>query len=240
MSLQFPPSLNDLLDLQTVDSDIDRLIHERQSLPVLAEYRRAHEEAARRQAARDETVSTLRQTELSVDKTSGELDLAERKLTSEQNRLYAGGLSARDADYLRREVDMLDRKKRDMEEEVLELMEARDRLAARLEELEVELATATEEKAAHEAVIVEAWKEIDAKLGLKERRKAEIVPLIPEDLLELYDRLRPTMDDGVAVGRLTDDGVCGACHLRLSATEQIEVRKSDPPRCIHCRAILVP
>ena len=33
-------------------------------------------------------------------------------------RLYAGGLSARDADYMRREVEMLTRKKGEMEEEV--------------------------------------------------------------------------------------------------------------------------
>ena len=38
-------SLADLLDLQEVDSEIDRLLHRRQSLPELEQYRVAHETA---------------------------------------------------------------------------------------------------------------------------------------------------------------------------------------------------
>ena len=62
---------------------------------------------------------------------------------------------------------------------------------------------------------------------------------IDPDVLELYESIRPTMDDGVAAARL-NDGVCGACHLRLTAPERIEALRDDPPRCVHCRAILVP
>lgn len=232
-------SLADLLDLQTVDSEIDRLIHERESLPALDRYRAAHAALSRVLAEQEAETATLRQVELALDKTSGELDMAEAKLAAEQNRLYAGGLSARDADYLRREVEMLERKKSDMEEEVLELMERREQHAARVEELAGEVEAGEREKAAHEAVITEAWKDIDAQLARKEARKADIVPLIPEDLLDDYERLRGQMDDGVAVGRLAD-GVCGACHLRLTPAEQLEATRRDPPRCIHCTAILVP
>ncbi len=232
-------SLADLLDLQAVDSEIDRLLQERQSLPALERYRRAHQHTEAIGARRDQAAADLRQTELDLDKTSGELEIAERRLAAEQNRLYAGGLSARDAEYLRREVEMLDKKKGDMEDEVLALMERRDELQGRLESLEADKATADAEKGEHEAVITTAWAEIDAHISRKEERKAGIVPLIPDDLLDLYERLRTEMDDGVAVGRLAD-GVCGACHLRLTVAEQLEARRSVPPRCIHCRAILVP
>ena len=81
------------------------------------------------------------------------------------------------------------------------------------------------------------WKKIDAELARKEGRKAEIIPQIPPDLLEMYDRLRASKQ-GVAIGRLVD-GVCGGCHLALSAAEQLEVAKDEPPRCLHCRRILV-
>jgi predicted nucleic acid-binding Zn-ribbon protein len=86
-------------------------------------------------------------------------------------------------------------------------------------------------------VITAAWKEIDAELARREARKAEIVPPIPADLLALYERLRTTKE-GVAVGRLAD-GQCGGCHLHLSAAEQAEAAAADPPRCTHCRRILV-
>ncbi len=232
-------SLADLLDLQTVDSEIDRLMHERETVPALKDYRRAHEKAQRLTSQRGDLADQLRQTELALDKTSGELDLAEAKLASEQNRLYAGGLSARDAEYMRREVEMLDRKKGEMEDEVLELMEKREQLQGRLAELD-ESATAVEtEKGGFEATITAAWSEIDAQLARKEARKADIVPLIADDLLDLYERLRDQKDDGVAVGRLAD-GICGACHLQLTPAEQLEATRREPPRCIHCSAILVP
>jgi predicted nucleic acid-binding Zn-ribbon protein len=232
-------SLADLLDLQTVDSEIDRLIHERETVPALADYRQAHEHLQQLTNERNQVADNLRQTELAFDKTSGELDLAESKLAAEQNRLYAGGLSARDAEYMRREVDMLDRKKRDMEDEVLELMERREQLGVRLEELEAQVAAAETVKGEHEALISAAWSEIDARLARKEERKADILPLVSEDLLDLYERLRAAKDDGVAVGRLAE-GICGACHLRLTPAEQLEATRRDPPRCIHCTAILVP
>ncbi|MCJ7781008.1 MAG: hypothetical protein MUQ27_09290, partial [Acidimicrobiia bacterium] len=100
-------SLHDLLDLQDVDAHIDRLIDKRQHLPELADYRAAHEATLRLGAARDETGARLREVELAVDKTSGELEITQQKAGAEEMRLYAGGLSARDADYLRREVELL-------------------------------------------------------------------------------------------------------------------------------------
>jgi predicted nucleic acid-binding Zn-ribbon protein len=231
-------SLADLLDLQTVDSEIDRLIHERENVPALRDYRKAHELLQGITDERDGLAVTLKEVELAVDKTSGELDIAEIKLAAEQNRLYAGGMSARDADYLRREVEMLDRKKREMEDEVLELMERRERSTEELSGLEERLASAAADKAELEATITEAWKDIDGRVARKEERKADIVPLIPEDLLDLYEKLREQKDDGVAVGRLAE-GTCGACHLRLTRAEQLDATRRDPPRCIHCSAILV-
>ncbi len=231
-------SLADLLDLQDVDLQIDRLLHERQSLPVLAEFRAAHERVEALTRERDEVAVALRESDLGLDKTSGELEMAQLKLSQEQNRLYAGGLSARDADYLRREVEMLQRKQSDMEDEILDLMEKKEQHEAALEVLVAELEQAEATKQRHEAAIAEAWETIDAELAIKETRKGDIVPLIDEDLLDLYESLRATKE-GVAVGRLAD-GVCGGCHLALTAAEQLEATRAHPPRCIHCRRILVP
>jgi len=231
-------SLADLLDLQDVDLQIDRLIHERQSHPALEQFRHAHEKAAAIEKELNEARAELRETTLALDRTNGELDISESKLASEQNRLFAGGMSARDADYLRREVEMLERKQKEQEEEILVLMERRERQDSRVAELTESLAAARTEKAGYETIIEEAWREIDARLARKEARKAEIIPLIDPELLTLYDELR-AVKDGVAVGRLAE-GTCGGCHLHLTAAEQLEARKSDPPRCIHCRRILVP
>lgn len=231
-------SLNDLLDLQDVDAHIDRLIDQRQHLPELEIYREAHDATVRIGVERDDAAGRMRETELAIDKTSGELEITQQKAGAEEMRLYAGGLSARDAGYLRREVELLQGRVSDMEDEVLELMEARERIEAELAQLDSQLEDETDRKAKLEAGIREAWSGIDAEIAVKERRKAEIVPLVDEDLIDLYERLRASRD-GRAVGALSN-GVCGACHLMLSSAEENEARQQDPPRCVHCRAILVP
>ena len=230
-------SLADLLDLQEVDLQIDRLLHERQSLPELEEYRKAHghHEALTAELATAE--QALRETSLELDKTEGELEINVGRLDAEQNRLYAGGMSARDADYLRREVEMLTRKRGEAETLVLELMESRETEEAAVTDLKGRLEEASEAVAEVGGVIKGAWGGIDSQLAAKESRKTEMVALIEEDLLDLYDQLRGTKE-GVAVGALTD-GICGGCHLKLTAAEVIDAKRTDPPRCIHCRRILV-
>ena len=231
-------SLHDLLDLQDVDSQIDRLIDQRQNLPELGQYRASHEETVRIAAESDATGERLRETELAIDKTSGELEITQQKAGAEEMRLYAGGLTARDADYLRREVELLKGKIGSMEEEVLELMEAREEIESDLTRSNAHLESASAHKAELEGGIREAWRVIDAELAVKEHRKTEILPLIDEDLIDLYEELRQSRD-GRAVGALTG-GVCGACNLMLSSAEENQAKRQDPPRCIHCRAILVP
>ncbi len=231
-------SLHDLLDLQEVDSQIDRLIDQRQNLPELTDYRSAHDITVRLAADLEAAQGRMRETELAIDKTNGELELAQQKAGAEEMRLYAGGLSARDADYLRREVEMLKTKTSGMEDEVLALMESRETIEADIARLDEELVVATDRKGQLEAGIREAWKTIDEELAVKERRKVDVMPLIDEDLIGLYESLRETRD-GRAVGALSG-GLCGACHLMLSSAEENEARQQDPPRCVHCRAILVP
>ena len=230
-------SLADLLDLQAVDLEIDRLLHDRESLPELARYRETHEALNTATARLTAAEAGLRETNLAVDKTTGELEIAEEKIGREQMRLYAGGMSARDADYMRREVEMLERKKGEMEEEILELMERSEQQEADVGAVRAEVESLASRKGELEATIAEAWKGIDVRLAGKEERKAAIVPLIDEDILELYEGLRESKG-GVGVGRLAD-GTCGGCHLRITEAEELEVRRSDPPRCIHCRRILV-
>ncbi len=230
-------SLADLLDLQEVDLQIDRLLHDRQSLPELEDYRAKHARAESLQAELVTAEAVLRETSLELDKTEGEMEISAERLDSEQNRLYAGGLSARDAEYLRREVEMLTRKRTEAEDLVLELMERRELQEAEVADLQDQVEAAAAAKSEVEGLIKEAWKSIDAQLAIKEARKGEIVPLVDEDLLDLYEQLRETKE-GVGIGALTDN-MCGGCHLKLTAAEELDAKRSDPPRCIHCRRILV-
>lgn len=230
-------SLEDLLELMDIDLQIDRLLDQRSALPELDEYKIAHGEVGRLTEALETARTQLKDADRGVSKTNGELELAAEKAAAEQNRLYAGGISARDADYLRREVEMLYAKVSKMEDQVLEFLESKERAESDVDRLSAELALANEDKDKLSASITEQWRLIDKELAIKEARKGDTAGLVDEYLLEIYDDLRET-GKGRVVGRLADD-TCGACHLKLSAAEVVRAQKQDPPRCIHCRAILV-
>jgi len=230
-------SLADLLDLQEIDLQIDKLLDKRSSLPELDQYKIAHTEVDRLVKALEVAREVLAEADSGLHRTNGELELTAEKAAGEQNRLYAGGLSARDADYLRREVELLYAKVSKMEDEVLGYIEDKEHAEADVERLSQELEIAKQDKEALATSISDQWRLIDKELAMKEERKKVDIELVDEYLLDTYDSLRDGRG-GRVVGRLAD-GVCGACHLRLSAAEQSRVKKEDPPRCIHCRSILV-
>ncbi|MEX1004991.1 MAG: hypothetical protein WD990_10935 [Acidimicrobiia bacterium] len=231
------PALSDLLDLQEVDIQIDRLLDRRQSLPELAQYRVANAERRAAEEQRDEVAARHREMSLELDKAEGELDMLESRLNESETRLYAGGMSGRETEHKRLEVASLRGQQSALEERVLKLLDSREGLDAELAAAEEAIARAADIESDLEARIASQWKEIDLELGRREDRKAEIAPSIPGELLELYETLRKSKE-GVAVGRL-EHGHCGGCHLALSSPEQSEAQEYDPPRCTHCRRILV-
>ncbi len=230
-------SLEDLLDLQSVDSEIDQLLDQRANLPELVAFRTAHDELAELERQLTDMASRTREIDLATDKSDGELQIEETKAHREEQRLYAGGLSARDAEHLRNEVQMLQRQISEREDQLLALMEEKDGLETASESLAAQRDAVAAEKGRIEEVVAASWSAIDGDVARLESRKSSLNPLIDPDLIALYEEIRPTKE-GVAVARL-GEGVCGGCHLTLSAAEQVQAAKAQPPRCIHCWRILV-
>lgn len=230
------PSLHDLLNLQRIDSDIDRLLERRQTLPELSAYQRVHAQVKQLAASNAELEAEVKRVDLFLDKAEGELKLIEQKRSVEERRMYSG-LSSKELEFLRKEVDMLGRQVGGREEEILASLEEKDRLNALLGAARAEAAAASAEERRLSIKIATEWKSIDAEIAALEAKKPDLVPLIEPSLLALYQELRPHKQ-GVAIARLAE-GTCGGCHLRLSNAEQAEARKGTPPRCLHCRRILV-
>jgi predicted nucleic acid-binding Zn-ribbon protein len=229
--------LSDLLDLQDVDLHIDRLIHQRQTLPELTTYQEAAGRRERLESIRAERSGALRSLELDLDKAEGELEIVEIKLKESETRLYAGGMSGRETEQKRLEVQSLRGQQSALEDRVLGLIDQVDPVRTEVGRLDAQLSSTGAEVAGLEEVISAAWRRIDAEIARHEENKREIAATIPPELIALYEQLRKSKE-GVAVGRLTG-GVCGGCHLALSLPEQSEAADWDPPRCLHCMRILV-
>lgn len=230
-------SLADLLDVQDLDLQIDRLLDQRQSLPELDAYKAADEKLTDLGSRHDVAAAELRQLELDFDKSEGELEILETKLTEHETRLFAGSMSARETEYMRLEVESLKGQRDAKEERVLGMLESVDPVRQTVADLDGSIDSTTAEKTSLEGIIKAEWKKIDAELARKEERKKDALIPVPDDLVEIYEKLRQ-MKEGVAIGRL-ENGVCGGCHMTLSATEQAEALDADLPRCVHCRRILV-
>jgi uncharacterized protein len=230
-------SFADLLDVQDMDLQIDRLLERRQSLPDLDLYKAAHEREAELNAELAEKGRELKTMELEFDKSDGELQIMEIKLHEHETRLYAGGMSGRETEHMRLEVQSLKGQQEALEEKVLRFLETLDPAREEVASLQRTANGVADEKTKLETAIKAEWRLIDAELARKEERKAEALKPIPSDLVEMYEKLRRSKE-GVAIGRL-EHGVCGGCHMALSAAEQVESLDAEIPRCVHCRRLLV-
>ena len=230
-------SLADLLDVQDLDSQIDRLLERRQSLPELAAYKAAHEREAELNSELETAGSELKTLELDFDKSEGELQILELKLQEHETRLYAGGMSGRETEHMRLEVQSLKGQREALEERVLNMLEQLDPAREQVAELRSRIEAIASDKASLETTIKAEWKQIDAELARKEERKKEAIAPVPGELVEMYEKLRQ-IKEGVAIGRF-EHGVCGGCHMALSPAEQVEALSAEIPRCVHCRRILV-
>jgi predicted nucleic acid-binding Zn-ribbon protein len=92
-----------------------------------------------------------------------------------------------------------------------------------------------------EAVGGDAARELDEiGAGLAERRRDReaLAPELDEELLELYEDLR-RQKRGIGAAVIVD-GVCQACHEKLSAVELDKLKRTDGvKRCEYCRRIVV-
>lgn len=233
-------SVKSLLDLQKVDSSVDRLTErranllEQQELDELLEQRQGIAEQHAEKGTALEAI-VREQTKLEND-----VGLIEQKVKHERDRLYSGEISnPKELTSIQAELDALDRRKNHMEDQILDLLEHREgleaeveSLTAQLDELDGKIADAT---ARRDAATIEIDREL-AELGM---RREQLVPTLPAEVVAKYEDLRARRG-GVAVGAL-EDGTCRACGLPLSPMAADEIKHSDDPlpRCENCRRILI-
>jgi hypothetical protein len=228
-----------ILELQELDSTVDRLAHRREQLEAGEEL-----STARKQA--EEAEAGLGELRLGIDAVASdqrrfehEIDSMGAKLAAEEKRMYDGTIAnAKELEALQHEITSLKDRRSRTEDELLELMERREELESRVAGSEEEVAAARQRV---EAVGGDAASELDevvATLAERTAGRGALAGEIDEELLELYEDLR-AQKKGVGAAALVD-GVCQACHEQLSAVELDRLKHTDGiRRCEYCRRILV-
>ncbi|HEX2052878.1 MAG TPA: C4-type zinc ribbon domain-containing protein [Actinomycetota bacterium] len=232
-------SLLELLELQKIDSTIDRLtarlhnLPEQEKLDALLDRQRALEaQVGDLEASLDEVAGRQR-------KLDTEIDNIGKKIAHEEARLNAGDVSSpREMASIGAEIESLKRRRSRYEDEDLEVMEERENLDKQLTVLRTELEGLQAEVA---QAIVErdsAGGQVSEDLQKARDRKQTWVPRIPPDLLTYYDDLRKSKG-GVGAAAL-QGSMCLGCHMQLPAQEVARVRAAQGlMRCDECGRILV-
>lgn len=234
--------LRHLLELQDADVHVDQLAYRRRHLPeqaalepVLAQLASLDEERLAVSAERQQLVAR----ELELERETAAL--VARVAAIEEHARSASAGSYRDQEAMAAEIEALGRRRGELEELELEVLEAAEPLDARLAQIEAERAPLVLEAEAGRAAVAAAAAGIDAEILAATDRRSDLAAAISPPLLGEYEALRQRLG-GVGVARLVR-GVCAGCHLALPATEVDRLHKAPPGSVAHCEQcgrILVP
>jgi uncharacterized protein len=230
-----------LLDLQEVDTALDRLDHRKRTLPELAEIQHAEQRLGEFSDALVAAQTEISDIDREQKKAEQDVDQVRARADRDQKRLDSGQVSsARDLENLQSEIVSLQRRQSDLEEIVLEVMERREEAETRLREVDADRETSEKTLAELSTRRDAAYRELDGQAELHKAARSGIVSDIPDDLMKLYEKLRE-QHRGVAATALLR-GQCQGCHLQLNTVELNDIRaaaKDDVVRCDECRRILV-
>ena len=230
-----------LLDLQTVDTTLAQLNHRRKALPQHATISKLRAERAA--LASDLVGADTRVSDLEMEQAKAETDLepVRERLSRNQTRITNGAVADPKAlSSMVAEVEHLKKRISDLEDAELEVMEqleaamsGREKLRARAEQVDVDLADAIADRDRHFAAL-------DAEMSQLREQRAEIAPLIPSDLLALYDKIGAT-HGGVGAAELRARR-CTGCQLEVNAADLrafSAAAEDEVLRCEECGRILI-
>jgi predicted nucleic acid-binding Zn-ribbon protein len=228
-----------LLDLQAIDTAFDRLEQRRGQLEAGEELSAARKEMEESEArlgeirlASDAVTSESRRLE-------HEIESMNAKLAAEEKRMYDGSIAnAKELEALQHEIAALKERRSRAEDELLEQMVRREDLDTRGTAADTEVQEARARVDALGGDSVRELEGIEIELTARRDERAALVPEVDEELLELYEDLR-RQKHGVGAAAIVD-GVCQACHEKLSAVELDRLKRTDGvKRCEYCRRIVV-
>lgn len=152
--------------------------------------------------------------------------------------LLASTASVKDAQGLESEMVSLQRRKSDLEDAELEIMERIESIEGDLHAQNALVAATNDEGAALSAAAKAAVADATARFEAATRDRAAVAGDVPADLLATYDRLASRGVGAAALRRRT----CEGCRMVLSETDLRDLRaaaEDDVFFCPECGTILV-
>lgn len=235
-----PDAQRRLLDLQAIDTALTQLNHRRRTLPEHAELERLTRAVAAGDDARVRAQVGVDDLDRDISRLEKDIEQVRSRTEKDQGRLDAGSGPARELEALQHEIVSLARRKSELEDTELELMEKREAAQAVLDEAIRAVAEQRDQITAAEQRRESALTEITQEEQTRQAERGPAASALPADLVALYERIRET-SGGIGAAPLRH-GRCEGCRLELSGGVRAALRAADPDevvRCEECRRILV-
>ena len=234
-----PEDLDRLLALQAIDDEVRRLEHQLDGLPEQAQLDELVTQDRVLAEGDAELREQLERAERDQRQVESEIDALGQRLEEEQARLYAGSLStSREVQAAEAEIASTKRRRSEHEDQLLEVMEVVEGVAARLAELVTVRASLAERIAEREAARDAAAQELLVRITEVRVRRDPVVAALPPALLARYEQAA-ARGGGTGVGVLREQS-CTACRISFPMTE-INGYLTGPPltTCSQCRRLLI-
>ncbi|MEY4971448.1 MAG: hypothetical protein RLZZ404_374 [Actinomycetota bacterium] len=227
----------DLLSLSNLDLEITR------TRVAIAALTSGEAFAALRQSQRDaaasliESRNQLDSVELELSRAEADLKLVEQRIDKDNQRLNQTS-SSKDAQGIQAELETLKKRKSDLEDFELSILERKEQAEAAYQVIIHDKKLIDDELATKESENEAQIMKLRSGLDLLTQQRNQQASRIQSDLLELYEK---KSSRGLAIGRLVNRE-CGACRITIGATALAEISglaRDEVATCPDCQAILV-
>ena len=226
-------SLDALLEVQSLDTIADQLRHRREHMPERSELADRNAKLSDHEARASEVQRERDAISASEKRLEDEIALVTEKAKGADHKLYSGTVNVpRELTALQDEIASLQRRKHQLEDQELDLMEQAEPLDATLAEIATARSTLDADAITLSAAIAEAEASIDEEPAVAVAKRAAAVDGISPALLREYEGLRGALG-GIGVARLSGNR-CEGCHLALSAVDVDRIRREPADALVHC------
>ncbi len=229
-----------LLEVQSLDTRAQQLLHQRRTLPVLTVLTGLDAELADVDKALVASRTVAGDLRRELTKAEDDVEQVRARAARDQRRLDSGTVSAKDAQALVNELASLSRRQEVLEEielDVMERLEAHEDALGKLERARQATQDAREKAVAERDAAAAA---IDLDRAAVSAQRVTVVGAISPVLIALYEKVRE-QSGGLGAAPL-EGRRCGGCRMELSPSDLAEVAAASPEtvvRCAECGRLLI-
>ncbi|HVL60862.1 MAG TPA: C4-type zinc ribbon domain-containing protein [Microbacterium sp.] len=226
-----PADQEQLLRLQSLDTRLQQLAHRLGSLPQAAPLVELAARDTAVRGTRSEAVGRLEDAKAELARLESDVAVVEARIARDTDRLQHTS-SVKDVAALESELTSLSKRRSDLEDQELVVMERVEEAEVAVDSIDLQRAAIVDEISTLESQRDDAAGGLAVERDQTERDRAVVAGGVPAELLAFYEQRR-TRGGGVGAALLSQR-TCGGCTITLTGSDLEAVRRSAPDEVVQC------